>query len=410
MAKAEFLAALERGIAAMRQGRQEISLVHHNDADGIASGATLQTALHRAGFSVQRIPLERVHPPIIERIHTQAASTIIYADLGAKGAPAISAANRGRCLTLIVDHHYPEPPTDPKVLSMSSESYGVSGDLAISAATAAYFFALLLDERNRDLAYLGVIGAIGDSHERTGRLLAENREALDEAVAQGQIRIEEAGGKEEYVLARFGQDWPLKSFAKSVTTLGAAGYYMNGPAAAVAMCLDGPSDASQSRLEELNATRQTAYNTVLNRLKQEGFHHTDHIQWFVVGNDFAPMGVKMIGEFCMEIRDEAFVDPDKYLVGFQTMLPEVPGLGTFDWAAYKASMRVPSSLERHIVVEKTMPGLAYLVSEAAKAANGSIDACHDYAAATVIDIGKEEILIEAMEELIGSRLSMQEKS
>ena len=140
MAKAEFLVALERGIATMREGGKDITLVHHNDADGIASGAVLQTALGRAGFSVQRIPLERVHPPIIERLHTQAASTIIYVDLGAKGAPAISTANCGRRLTLILDHHHPEPPTDPMVLSMSSESYGVSGDLAISAATAAYFF------------------------------------------------------------------------------------------------------------------------------------------------------------------------------------------------------------------------------------------------------------------------------
>ena len=108
----------------------------------------------------------------------------------------------------------------------------------------------------------------------------------------------------------------------------------------------------------------------------------------------------MIGEFCMEIRDESFVDPDKYLVGFQTMPPEVPELGSFQWASYKASMRLPSPLETQVLVDKKMPGLAYLVPEAAKQVGGSIDACHDYAAATVIDVGQEEALIEAMEELI----------
>lgn len=400
MAKAELLAAFKQGIAAMRAGGNAITLIHHNDADGIAAGATMHTALSRAGFAVQRIPLERVHPPIIERIHTQAQSTVLYTDLGAKGAPAISAANRGRRLTLIVDHHHPDPPTDPKVISMSSESYGVSGDMNISAATAAYFFALLLDEKNRDLAYLSVIGAIGDSHERTGRLIAENREALDDAVAQGQVRVEEAAGKEEYVLTKFGPDIPLKTFAKSLTTLGAAGYYMDGPATAMAMCLEGPSEASQTKFEDMNATRKAAYEKMLARITQEGFRQTPNIQWFIAGDDFAPMGVKMIGEFCMEIRNEEFVDPEKYLVGFQTMPPEVPGLGAFDWASYKASMRVPSPLETRIVEDKTMPGLAYLVPEAAKAAGGSIDACHDYAAATVIDIGKEDILIDAMEALI----------
>lgn len=400
MAKEEYLAALEQGIAEMHKGGSEITLVHHNDADGLASAAVMQTALIRAQFSVRRVPLERVHPPIIERIHTHFPSTILYVDLGAKGAPTISEANRGRRLTLIVDHHHPDPPTDSKVLSMSSESYGVSGDLDISAATAAYLFALLLDDNNRDLAYLGVIGAVGDSHDRTGRLVGENREALNDAVEQGQVRIEEGDAREYYILTKFGKDLPMAPFAKSLTTLGAAGYYMDGPAFGIKICLDGPTEAFQAKFEELNATREAAYNKVLNRITQEGFRTTEHIQWFVVKDDFAPMGVKMIGEFCMDIRNEEFVDPDKYLVGFQTMPPEVPGLGMFDWASYKASMRVPAPLEQRIVVDKTMPGLAYLVPEAAKAVSGSIDACHDYAAATVIDIGREDALIEAMEKLV----------
>jgi len=400
MGKREFLCALEKGIAEMRKIGLEVTLVHHNDADGLASAAAMQTALARARFSVQRIPLERVHPPIIERIHKQFPSTILYVDLGAKGAPAISEANYGQRLTLIVDHHHPEDPTDPQVLSMSTESYGISGDLDISAATAACLFAQRLDEKNRDLAYLGVIGAIGDSHDRGGRLVGENRAALNEAVEQRQIRIEEVDDREQYFLTKFGREIPMTPFARSLTTLGAAGYYMDGPNFGIKMCLEGPSQESQQKFEELNTTRQAAYDKVLKRLKQEGFRTTRHIQWFVVGDDFAPMGVKMIGEFCMDIRDEDFVDPDKYLVGFQTMPPKVPGLGTFDWSSYKASMRVPSPLEKRIVVDKVMPGLAYLVPAAARQSGGSIDACHDYAAATVIDVGREAELIEAMEKLV----------
>ena len=57
---------------------------------------------------------------------------------------------------------------------MSTESYGISGDLDISAATAAYLFAQLLDKKNRDLAYMGVIGAVGDSHDRGGRLVGKS--------------------------------------------------------------------------------------------------------------------------------------------------------------------------------------------------------------------------------------------
>ena len=74
----------------------------------------------------------------------------------------------GQSLTLIVDDHLVQDAGDPTVLNLSTELFGISGEKEISAATAAWLFALVLDEENRDLAYLGVIGAIGDSHERGG--------------------------------------------------------------------------------------------------------------------------------------------------------------------------------------------------------------------------------------------------
>ncbi len=166
------------------------------------------------------------------------------------------------------------------------------------------------------------------------------------------------------------------------------------------MCLEGPIQEAQRKLEELNRVKEAAYGKVLTRLKHEGLREAKHIQWFHVGEDFAPMGVKMIGEFCMEIRDADFVDPEKYIVGFQLMDREVPGLGTFDWSLVKASMRIPSPLEKKILDDRTIPGLAYLVPEAANQVSGSIDACHEYSAATLIPVGREEELIAAMDALV----------
>ena len=177
MGKEAFLSAIENGIARMHEAGPEVTVVHHNDADGLASASVLQVALSRAGFVIQRIPLERVHPPIIDRIHRQFPCTILYVDLGGRAAPVISEANTragqagyGRRLTLILDHHRPEAATDPQLINLTTEFYGLSGDLDISAATAACLFAQVLDKGNRDLAYLGVVGAVGDSHDREGRL------------------------------------------------------------------------------------------------------------------------------------------------------------------------------------------------------------------------------------------------
>ncbi|MBC7098918.1 DHH family phosphoesterase [Candidatus Bipolaricaulota bacterium] len=405
MGKAEYLAALKEGIGRLKaSGAQRLVVVHHNDADGLSSAAALTASLERAGYRVERVPLERVHPPVNQRLHDRFAGTpILYVDLGARAAPMIAQVNRGRSLTLIVDHHLAEDTDDPAVWVLSTELYGLSGEKEISAATAAWLFALVLDEGNRDLAYLGVIGAIGDSHERGGKLVGENREALEEAVARGEVRVEEAGGRETYTLTKFGREISLKPFAKSLTTLGAAGYAMGGPDLGVRTCLSGPSPEYEGKLSELNALRRDRFDMMISRLRKEGLRKERHVQWFSVGNGFAPMGVKMVGEFCMEIRDLPFVDPGKYIAGFQDQPSQIPGLGHFDWDLVKVSMRVPSPLEERIV-RKEMPGLAWLLPEAAKRVGGSIDACHDYAAASLIPRGKEEELVRIMDELVEGHL------
>lgn len=406
MGKAEYLEAVREALGELRRsGGKDVVLVHHNDADGLSSAAVLEVALSRTGYEVRRIPLERVHPPINRRIHDLHAGTpVIYVDLGARAAPMIAEVNKGRSLTLIVDHHLAEETDDPAVFNLSTELFGLSGEREISAATAAWLVAQVLDETNRDLAYLGVVGAVGDSHERGGKLIGENREALEEAVAQGHVEVEEIDGREVYRLVKFGEPIELKPFAKSLTTLGAAGYAMGGPDIAVRTLLEGPSGEFEGKLRELETLKRERFELMIAKLRRGALKKTNYIQWFSVGEGFAPMGVKMVGEFCMEIRDMDFVDPEKYIAGFQDMPTEIPGLGRFEWDLVKISMRVPTLLEERIV-RKEMPGLAWLLPEAAVRVGGSIDACHDYAAASLIPRGREEELVAAMDELIEERLS-----
>ena len=375
-------------------------LVHHNDSDGLASAATMEVALTRDGFSVERIPLERVHPPIIERIHDLAAGrSVVYTDLGGRAAPAICAANRDRSFTLILDHHPAEASISERVHCLSTEFFGLSGEKEISAATGATIFAQVMSPENMDLSYLGVIGALGDSHDRDGRLVGENREAMLDAVAQDVMEVHEEGGRESYVLTKFGGRLPMQPFAKSMTTLGAAGYTMGGPDVGMEACLRGPTAAYEAKLAELTALKDERFARELGRLRGGELAKTPHIQWFSVGAGFAPMGVKIIGEFCMDIRDEPFLSSDRYIAGFQDMPTDVPGLGSFAWDLVKVSMRVPTSLNERIVAGE-MPGLDWLLPEAALKIGGSIDACHGYAAAALVPRGKEEELIALMDELL----------
>lgn len=401
MGKPAYLEALEDGIARLRAAGPHVTLVHHNDCDGLTAGAVLETALSRDGFSVDRIALERIHPPIVARIHDRVAGgPVVYADLAGRAAPEICAINADRSFTLILDHHPAEESTSQAVLNLSTERFGLSGEEAISAASAATLFASLLDRRNADLRYLGVIGAVGDAHDRGGRLVGENREALLDAVSSGDVQISTApDGRETYALIRFGDAVALTPFAKSLTTLGAAGYALGGPEVGIRACLDGPSPAYEAKREELGRLKEKRFGCELRRLTERGLTMTPHHQWFIVGDGFSPMGVKIIGEFCMDIRDEPFMDPARYIAGFQDMPEEIPGLGRFEWDLVKVSMRVPTPLGQRII-DGGMPGLDWLLPEAARRIGGSIDACHGYAAASLIPRGREAELIDGMERLL----------
>jgi hypothetical protein len=127
-----------------------------------------------------------------------------------------------------------------------------------------------------------------------------------------------------------------------------------------------------------------------------------HIQWIHVHDRFAPMGVKMIGAFLDAIKNSADVDPSRYLAGFQVIPDEVPGIGAFDFGQVKVSMRVSDAMGEGIRAGGVL-GLDILLPQATLQVGGFSDACHSLTAATTVPVGREEQLIEAMEEILSRR-------
>src|SRR5512143_1358883 len=182
-----------------------VQVFHHNDADGLTSGAILTRALERQGLQVRRFCLEKPYPAVLKKVFEQQGGLIVFADFAGRIAPLISDLNRGRNLTLILDHHVAEASTDPMVHNLDPDLFGLKGDRDISGSTTCYLFAKALDPQNRDLAYIAAIGAVGDGFFVEGRLVSENRAAALEAVEQGQLEIAEAQHGEKYILTAQGQ-------------------------------------------------------------------------------------------------------------------------------------------------------------------------------------------------------------
>ncbi len=64
--------AMEHAIREVRQMPEKtVQVFHHNDADGLTSGAILTRAFERQGFKVQRFSLEKPYPAVLKKIYEQ---------------------------------------------------------------------------------------------------------------------------------------------------------------------------------------------------------------------------------------------------------------------------------------------------------------------------------------------------
>ena len=379
--------------------RKTVQVFHHNDSDGLTSGAILTCAFERQGFAVRRYCLEKPYPAVLEKVYEQQGELLVFADFAGRLAPLLSELNQGRNLTLILDHHVAEASTDPRVVNLDPDLFGLKGDRDISGSTTCYLFARTLDPANRDLAHVATVGAVGDGFFVDGALASENRDVALEAVQQGLVEIRQHETGEQYFLNGPKGQRDVVAVGDDLDVLGGVGYYQEGPDMGVAVCLEGASSRSDRMVEDLKAVRTRIFDKEIARLRAGAWRQAPHIQWFDLERRFFPMGVKMVGAFCDAIRVTDLIDPRKYLAGFQIIPDEIPGFGAIAFDQVKISMRVAPSMEGEIRAGRAM-GLNVLLPEATTRLGGFSDACHSLTAATTVAIGKEEQLIEEMEDIL----------
>jgi len=365
---------------------KEAIIVHHDDADGLCSAAITKRALEREGIKVKTFCLEKVYTEVIEDLHSKSGQTIFYVDIGSAHADLISEYNKGRNLTVILDHHDPKPSKDPKVLDLNLEHYGFRGETDFSGATCCYLFAKVLSESNVDLSYLALVG----SCEIPDGFMGINKIVLEEALKNGVIR--QKGKSYEITKLKMRVD----AFFSKLQILGAVGYYDGGPEIGINACLEGLSKEAEDKVNVLEARRKEANRRVLGRFYRERLKETEHIQWFDAGDMYAGMGTKVIGQFCSFLSYQTrLIKPDKYILGFVNVPPEIPGWGRLKANFVKASVRVSKAMQSQIDSGKFLGAVNLLdkASEGFGIADG-----HQYAANVVVPTDKTQLLLQNAED------------
>jgi single-stranded-DNA-specific exonuclease len=385
----DFQRKIDQAIGELRAAQpRETTVVHHDDADGLCSAAITKRALEREGIRVNTFCLEKVYTEVIEDLHSKAGQTIFYADIGSSHADLISEYNRGRSLTVILDHHDPKPSKDPKVLDLNLENYGLRGETDFSGATCCYLFAKALSENNMDLSYLALVG----SCEIPEGFLGVNKLVLEEALKNGVLQ--QKGKSFEVAKLKTRVD----ALFSKLQILGAVGYYEKGPEAGINACLEGFSKEVVGKVNVLEAKRKEANRRLLGRLYRERLKETEHIQWFDAADTYAGMGTKVIGQFCSFLAYQTrLIKSNKYILGFVSVPPEIPGWGKLKGEFVKASVRVPKAMQLQIDGGK-LPGAVNLLDRASEGF-GIADG-HQYAASVIVSRDKKQTLIQNAEEVV----------
>ena len=378
-------------------------LIYHDDADGITSAAILNESLKKIGIEARMICLEKLYPQIAEDIHAKKDIIIFYVDIAAAHAEFLSEINKGRNLTIILDHHDATPSKDPLIYNLDPELYGFSGEKDVSGATTTYLFAKSLDKSIANLAHLAVIG----SAEIPGNLSGLNRIPLEDATQLGKITVSKRGEKELYSIQLGKKRYSHTDLSKKLTILGSVGYYRNGPELAIKACLQGLTPEILNRIKELEDERKRVNKKLLSKLRVKGLKEVGEIQYFHAGDEFKGMGVKVIGTFCSYLSYQNWINQNKYLVGFMNMQPQIPGYGEIRGNFVKVSVRVPSLLKQKIERKEAPPVNEILVASC-KRLTGFADG-HTVAASGIIPKGTEQKLLEEINKEIKRKKGISKK-
>lgn len=185
---------LEKAANAVRSANT-VRIVTHIDADGISSGGIASITLNRLGKDHEVTFEKKMTEEVIGDINDSADDLIWICDLGSAYLSEFK-----RSGIIITDHHVPDTKLKSRQTSMDDfreihhlnpHIYGLSGSYEVCGAGMTYLLSKTIDAKNKDLAYLAVVGAVGDLQDnRESRLVSCNRLILEDAVASGDIAIE----------------------------------------------------------------------------------------------------------------------------------------------------------------------------------------------------------------------------
>lgn len=146
-----------------------IYIFSHLDADGLTAGSILATTLSRAGLNFQIRILDRLEYETLNILKDTLprGSSIIFSDIGTGVIEAFQQWNQSQEI-FIIDHHFPNSEIEftGNIHNLNPHFHSIDGTTELSGAGVAYFVSIHMNQQNKNLAPLAIIGALGDRQDQ----------------------------------------------------------------------------------------------------------------------------------------------------------------------------------------------------------------------------------------------------
>ncbi|ANF23229.1 DHHA1 domain-containing protein [Thermococcus piezophilus] len=167
-----------------------IRIISHRDADGITAGAILAKAIAREGGSFQLSIVKQLSGELIQELAKEKHHIYVFSDLGS-GSMELIERYLTNATVVVSDHHPSEKDefsTDSHLL-VNPVSLGANSVRDLSGSGVAYFVAREMNDKNRDLSYIALVGSVGDMQEIDGTFHGMNLDIIEDGKKLGILEI-----------------------------------------------------------------------------------------------------------------------------------------------------------------------------------------------------------------------------
>jgi len=173
------------------ENNETIHVISHFDADGLAAAGIVGKALLRLGATF-RVRIEKwIDEKVTEQVTLDKPSLTIFTDFGSGYLDLLNSKLSDYAL-VILDHHQTISEPSSTFVQVNPHIHEIDGSRDLSGAGVAYLVAKALDEKNKDLASIAVVGALADLQDKyeQRKLGGINEHIVEDAVNEGFLNVE----------------------------------------------------------------------------------------------------------------------------------------------------------------------------------------------------------------------------